>query len=403
MQTPDKAILSDDVRKQNRFRILRAFRQRPSLSRTQLAEITLLSPGTITNITTQLLSEDVLHIAVPDTARDSAPDTRQGRPRVQLALNPGHATIVSGSLTYGRLTLRLSDYAGGKLAAATQDFDTEGKSAQHLADALSGLLARITGSRKADILSFGVQGTTAKDRDRVLWSPILSEDGCGFAEALAEKTGAPVLVENDCALITRALDHRQGGQVATFGAVLMSYGIGMGLYVNGALFGGQHSSATEFGHLPYRPGGAQCRCGKKGCIEAYASDYAIWRAATGMDQSLLPRAPVTPEMIRSVIDRAAEGDGPERAALREASRALGIGLATLFALFDPFPVTFIGPGSALVSVMEDELRGTLRENFRFRQRPHLTFRTEADETALTEQGAGISALDHLDRIVAYGS
>jgi len=183
----------------------------------------------------------------------------------------------------------------------------------------------------------------------------------------------------------------------------MSYGIRMGLYVNNTLFPGQQSSATEFGHLPHRPGRAQCRWGKKGCIEAYASDCAIWRAATGMDQSLLPRSPVSADMIRSVIDRAAEGDGPERAALQEASRALGIGLATLFALFDPFPVTFIGPGSALVSVMEEELRSTLRENFRFKQRPHLTFQTEADEITLTEQGAGIAALDQLDRIVAYGS
>lgn len=399
MQAPDKAILSDDVRKQNRFRILRAFRQTPSLSRTQLAEITGLSPGTISNITTQLLADGILRIAEPD----SAPDTRQGRPRVQLMLNAGHATIVSGSLTYGRLTLRLADYAGDKIASATQDFDTEGKTAQQVADGISALIRQTSGGRQADILCFGVQGTTAKDNSGVLWSPILSEDGCAFATALAKKTGAPVLVENDCALITRAIDRRKGGQVPTFGAVLMSYGIGMGLYVNGTLFSGQQSSATEFGHLPYRPGGAQCRCGKKGCIEAYASDYAIWRAATGMDQSLLPRSPVSPDMIRSVIDRAAAGDGPERAALLEASRALGIGLATLFALFDPFPVVFIGPGSALVSVMEEELRSTLRENFRFKQRPHLTFQTEADEITLTEQGAGIAALDRLDRIVAYGS
>lgn len=399
MQAPEKAILSDDVRKQNRFRILNAFRQSPSLSRTQLAENTRLSPGTITNITTQLLTDGILRTSAPD----SAPDTRQGRPRVQLALNPGHATVVSGSLTYGRLTLRASDYAGAQAASVTQEFVSDGKTAQRIADEISGLIRQITGGQSADIISFGVQGTTAKDRSSVLWSPILSEDGCAFAAALVEKTGAPVLVENDCALIIRALDRRQGGKVATFGAVLMSYGIGMGLYVNGALFGGQQSSATEFGHLPYRPGGAQCRCGKKGCIEAYASDYAIWRAATGMDRSLLPRSPVSPEMIRSVIERAAAGDGPERAALQEASRALGIGLATLFALFDPFPVVFIGPGSALVSVMEDELRSTLRENFRFKQRPHLTFQTETDETALTEQGAEIAALENLDRIVAYGA
>jgi hypothetical protein len=53
--------------------------------------------------------------------------------------------------------------------------------------------------------------------------------------------------------------------------------------------------------------------------------------------------------------------------------------------------------------MEEELRSTLRENFRFKQRSRLTFQTEADETGLIEQGAEIAALDRLDRSVAYGA
>ncbi len=397
MQTQGKTILSDDVRKQNRLRILQAFRAHGAMSRTQLAKATGLSAGTISNITTRLLSDGILR------ATGAAPDApRHGRPQVQLGLEPGHASLVGGSLTFGRLTLRASDYSGGNEAARALDFSTEGKTAEQIALDIAAQIDRVAGGRRPDVVSFGVQGTTAKARDRVLWSPILSDAGLDFPKHLAALTGARVLIENDCAVITRALGHRQKPKVPTFGAVLMSYGIGMGLHVNGSLFGGQLSSGAEFGHLPYRPGGAQCRCGKKGCIEAYAGDYAIWRAATGMSESLLPKSPISNDMINGIVARAQANDGPERAALAEAARALGVGLASLFALFDPFPVTFVGPGSALIPVMEQELRTTLRENFRFRQRPHLTFGIERDETSLIEKGALIAAQEPLDARAAFG-
>ncbi len=326
----------------------------------------------------------------------------QGRPQVQLALNPDIASVVHGSLSYGRLTLCISDYAGSRQTSGVETLMTEGLTGRQIADQIFGAIQRLTPDT-ANVISLGVQGTTTKTRDAVLWSPILADTALEFPHELARVTKTGVIIENDCTMITRALNQRQKGQIPTFGSVLMSYGIGMGLQVNGAPFLGGRSSATEFGHLPYRPGGAQCRCGKTGCIEAYASDYAIWRRATGQDAGSLPDVPISATMIQTIIDRATATDGPDRTALREAASALGVGLATMFTLFDPFPVVFIGPGSALVSMLEQELRNSLRENFRVQQRPNLSFQTETEETALIEQGAAIAALQSLDQQIAYSA
>ena len=53
----------------------------------------------------------------------------------------------------------------------------------------------------------------------------------------------------------------------------------MGLIINGDVYHGATGAASEFGHMNHIPHGPLCRCGKQGCIEAYAADYGIWRAA----------------------------------------------------------------------------------------------------------------------------
>ena len=77
-----------------------------------------------------------------------------------------------------------------------------------------------------------------------------------------------------------------------FIAILLSHGIGMGMVLRGELFTGTQSSGGEFGHMIHRPGGALCRCGRRGCIEAYAGNYAIWRNAQGMPEDSPPVADI---------------------------------------------------------------------------------------------------------------
>ena len=96
------------------------------------------------------------------------------------------------------------------------------------------------------------------------------------------------------------LQHDRGGAAMArperyrddFIAILLSHGIGMGLVLKGELFTGTHSSGGEFGHMIHRPDGALCRCGRRGCVEAYAGNYAIWRSARRMSEDAEPVADV---------------------------------------------------------------------------------------------------------------
>ena len=106
-------------------------------------------------------------------------------------------------------------------------------------------------------------------------------------EALGELTGLPVVGDNDanCAAL---------GEVAQFGArdalfVTIGTGVGGGIIIGGRVLSGAHATAGEIGHITVSaPDRAQCTCGKRGCLEAYASATGIvrqYREQTGEEKT----------------------------------------------------------------------------------------------------------------------
>ena len=198
-----------------------------------------------------------------------------------------------------------------------------------------------------------IQGITDSGSRALLWSPITPETDIPFAQLLEQATGIPVTVENDCSMIALALrSHDPERYRNDFIAILLSHGIGMGMVLRGELFAGTQSSGGEFGHMIHRPGGALCRCGRRGCIEAYAGNYAIWRNAQGMPEDSPPVADISDADIAALADEARRHDGPEREAFRKAGEALGFGLGSLFALIDPAPVAMVGHGALAFDLLE---------------------------------------------------
>ena len=97
--------------------------------------------------------------------------------------------------------------------------------------------------------------------------------------------GVLVAVEND--LNAAALGAADVLELADMAFLALGTGVAAGLVLDGRLRRGQVGAAGEIGHLPYLPGGADCACGQRGCLELYASGSALdaaW-AATGAGTS----------------------------------------------------------------------------------------------------------------------
>jgi predicted NBD/HSP70 family sugar kinase len=89
-------------------------------------------------------------------------------------------------------------------------------------------------------------------------------------------------------------------------------------------------------------------------------------------------------------------DGPERAAFREAGRAIGTGLSNLFSMFDPIPLVFTGPGVQFLDLMKESIIRALDNPSYGLPVTISVIDEEPDNVTLTKAGNLMSALTFLD-------
>lgn len=85
---------------------------------------------------------------------------------------------------------------------------------------------------------------------------------------LETTVGYPVLFENDA---NAAAFSEKSFRTGTAFYLSLNYTVGGSFGVNGKIFGGQNNKSSEIGHTTFIPGGKQCYCGKKGCVDSYCS------------------------------------------------------------------------------------------------------------------------------------
>jgi predicted NBD/HSP70 family sugar kinase len=219
------------------------------------------------------------------------------------------------------------------------------------------------GIEPASVLEIGVasQGIVDTNKGEVVWSPAFSGRNIPLVGPLQETFSARVTLSNDTNMITEALHWSDPQRYSgTFAVVMVDYGVGMGLFLDDHLFVGASGAAAEIGHANHIPGGARCRCGRRGCLEAYLADYALLRMTQGLADDTDPaNMPVTPQTFEELHDRAEGGDAGVIASLHQAGTALGYGIARLLAVIDPARVVLTGAGIRAYPFMEGAMHEAL--------------------------------------------
>ena len=129
-----------------------------------------------------------------------------------------------------------------------------------------------------------------------------------------------------------------------------SWGLGLGIFVNGELSSGKNGFAGEFSHIPVVENGELCICGKRGCLETVASSNTIIaRVRQGFADheisTLIRNFENIPEKVtpEDVIDYARQGDDFCIAILNEVGKAMGKGLSYIIQLMNPEVIVLSGP------------------------------------------------------------
>lgn len=99
-----------------------------------------------------------------------------------------------------------------------------------------------------------------------------------LAQIISDMVGYPVCIEND----TRAMTYGEfmkgkGNSCKNVLFVNASWGIGLGMIIDGKIYLGKSGFAGEFGHVPTYENQVICHCGKKGCLETEVSGQAMYR------------------------------------------------------------------------------------------------------------------------------
>jgi len=271
------------------------------------------------------------------------------------------------------------DVGGTKVAAGVVDDqgqilarlrrDTPAQDPAELQDLIAEVIAELAADHEVEAAGLGAAGFVDAARSTVLFAPNLPWRNTALRAAVEQRTGLPVVVENDANAAAWA-ETRFGaghGQPHTV-TVTVGTGLGGGLVVGGELVRGAFGVAAEVGHLNLVPEGRPCGCGNLGCWEQYASGRALvtearQRAAASPEQAglLLELAQGRPEQISGpmVTMGAVAGDPVALQSFRAVGAWLGHGLADLAAVLDPR--TFIIGGG--VAEAGELLVGPAREAF----------------------------------------
>jgi glucokinase len=195
---------------------------------------------------------------------------------------------------------------------------------------------------------------------RVLCPPHLP----GWADVpigpLAEDAfGVPFALQND-ATVGAIAEYRFGAGrgTSTMLYLTVSTGVGGGAMINRSLHRGAAGNGGEFGHLTVHRGGRRCGCGRRGCVEAYASGTAIAQRAR---EALAGGAPSTLAALPAptaadVSAAAAAGDPLAAAVWAETVDLLGAAVTDLVNVFEPELVVLGGGVTRAGAMLIDPVR-----------------------------------------------
>lgn len=235
------------------------------------------------------------------------------------------------------------DDAGSILARTRRP--TPAASADVVEDVIAACVADLRADHPVVAVGLGAAGFVDADRSVVLVAPNLSWRDEPLRQAVAARTGLPVVVENDANCAAWAEYRFGAGRGETHLALItVGTGLGGGLVFDGQLFRGRFGVGAEFGHMQVSQSGRRCGCGQHGCWEQYCSGRALLHEAREIADvqraygaRLLELGGGRPEGIEApeVTQAAREGDPAALDCFAEIGAWLGQGLADLAAILDP--------------------------------------------------------------------
>ncbi len=319
-----------DLRRDNRSVLLWSLYFDQPCSRHDLSEATGLSAASVSNVIRELIDEGI-------AAEAGSVESDGGRPRVHLRINADHGYVIGVDVGETRVQVELFDLMMTERAKAGYPLDPRHHGPEVIVAAiLAGLDAVVAtaGVSPEAVLGVGVgvPGIVAADGPQVLvHAQPFGWDCVPLEQLLRAGTRLPLHIQNGVKTMGQAeLCHMRRGPAA---------------------------SAAEWGHTTVVVGGRACRCGSRGCLEAYIGAEAI------LDRYGLALPGDDEESALAALIGLATTSVRAARVLADTALYVGVGIADLINLLSPERIILGGwAGLLLGERMLTEIREAARQH-----------------------------------------
>jgi predicted NBD/HSP70 family sugar kinase len=326
-----------DLRRGNRSALLRQLYFEGPLSRHELARDTGLSSGSISNVVGDLIADGVVEEA-------GSVESDGGRPRVLLRVARRYGCLIGVDVGETRVRVALFDLAMTQLASDDYPLSDSGHDVSHVVSLILAGLTAVVDAAGIDPdavlgVGIGMPGIVEQGAEGpVVHGQTTGWDAVPLGALLSAGTDMPLHIDNGAKTLGQAEMWFGAGRGARNAVIaLLGSGVGACVVADGKPFRGATSSAGEWGHTTLRVGGRRCRCGARGCLEAYVGAEALIERWGGAVDGASEET-----SIAALLRAADAGDAGALALLDETAEYLGAGISDLVNLFNPERIVLSG-------------------------------------------------------------
>jgi predicted NBD/HSP70 family sugar kinase len=317
-----------DVRATNLAVVLRFVREHAPCSRADIASSTGLNKATVSSLIADLIDRRMVR-------ETGLTENRVGRPATMLVLDGSSYAAIGVEINVDYVCAVATDLAGERLLTWRRSFSA-GVSVNQGVAAVAAIIRRVVNrmvKQERQVLGLTVALPALVDvRGTVRIAPNLGWHDADLAGDLAKALRDPgftIQVDNDANLGALA-EQRFGAHSAAGDLVYLTgeMGVGAGVILDGRLRRGGLGYSGEIGHVQLDADGPECRCGRRGCLEAMAGIGAVLRR----------RDPSPAEIeveIEEVVRSARAGDEATLGTLAAVGTHLGRGVSVIANLLNP--------------------------------------------------------------------
>ncbi|OCB00213.1 ROK family transcriptional regulator [Clostridium beijerinckii] len=332
------------IKETNRKKIIALLLKKNEITKLDISRILDISITTVSTNITELKSEGIV-----EDVRSL--ESTGGRKAIAIKLNENCRYSIGVALTPNHIKISLVNIKKKVIESMRVRHNSDGiENIINLLNENIDLLMKKYNLCSANLLGIGISlpGTVDFKEGIIKYSYLLGAKDFNLKEKF-EYLDIPVYVDNEANLSAYYEFLNKRDILRNLLYVSITEGLGLGIIINGKIYRGDNNSSGELGHTKIAIDGKKCKCGARGCLEAYTSMNSLIDSYNEANSSNISD-------IDEFEERYNQNDKDAHDALNDYLKTLSLGLSNLVMIFDPSSIVIGGDINNLLNDKIDMLK-----------------------------------------------